>query len=91
MVGCNIEGREAVRADSGLGNPFTAVWCRPLRHQGSFGQRPGACDICPGASVLKVAGTVCDGFPIPGLGSRSLIVAGAHRGSSHGKMYAKQF
>ena len=73
---------EVVRAASGRRNPTTAVWCRPTRHPGSSGHWPGACDVCPGASVLKVAGTVCGGFLTPGLGSGSCSFAGAHRGPS---------
>ncbi len=34
--------------------------------------------------MLKVAGTVEDGFPTPGLGSRSFRFAGAHCGPSRG-------
>jgi len=44
--------------------------CRPKRHRNPSGQWPGACDVCPGAPVLKVTGSVRNGFPTPGLGSR---------------------
>lgn len=84
LAHCNRTCLEAVRAASGRGNPTTADWCRPFRHQDPSAYGRGPATYVQAPPVLKVVGTACSGFPTPGLGSRSFSAAGAHRGPSRG-------
>jgi len=42
----------------------------------SYGHWPGSCDVCPGASVLKVTGLRWTQFRNPGLGSQDYRLRG---------------
>lgn len=53
----------------------------------SSGHWPGACDVCPGASVLKVTGPCGHGFLPPGLGSRDACRRGRTADTIQGRFF----
>lgn len=59
---------EAVRAASGLRNPNSPVDAGRFSIRDPLTIWPGACDVCPGASVLKVIGPCVSTVSNPRLG-----------------------
>lgn len=62
----------------GCGNPYSAVGANREGTQDPLALGAGACDVCPGASVLKVAGLSEYSFQPPAL-DQGFTFARAHR------------
>lgn len=67
----------AVRVALGSRDPTQSAWCRPIHRV--LDHSAGLCDVCPGASVLKVMGADFARFSTPAWGQRMFVGGGAPR------------